>query len=146
MKPIKAYSILTIITIAIGALAYASYSTGYKKSKQDLGSLLMTMNIDSNIVTTGLYEELPNNLRRTMHFFIEDTPTIVNDVKIFAEVKYVTIGDEVISIENGEIWNFIKREKVFQRKFDPDGFNENEDKIKKVPDSPFAYLEKSNIK
>ena len=71
----------------------------------------MTMSIDSSFVTAGLYEELPDNLRKTMHFYIEDTPTVINDVKLFAEVKYVTIGGEVVNVENGKLWNLIKKEK-----------------------------------
>ena len=142
MKTKNAYFTVALIIIAIGLLIYASYETGYKKSKNEMGSLLMTMSMDSSFVTAGLYEELPNDLRRTMHFYIEDTPTIVNDVKIYAEVKYMTIGKEVISVKNGKIWDYIKREKVFQRKFNTDKTEKN----KIVPNSPFALLESLQIK
>ena len=133
----KDNNILLIIgvIIGIGILAIASYYAGYEKSKSEMDSLLMTMTLDSNFVTAGLYEELPNNVRRTMQFFLEDTPTVVNGVKLFAEVKYVTIGGEVVDIENGKIWNIIRKDKIFQRKF-----NENNKTVtpEQAPNSPFA--------
>ena len=102
-----------------------------------MDSLLMTMTLDSNFVTAGLYEELPNNVRRTLQFYLEDTPTVVNGVKLFAEVKYVTIGGEIINIDNGYIWKIIRKDKIFQRKFDSQKVDERE---YSVPNSPFANL------
>jgi hypothetical protein len=130
--------VLILIIIGIGVLAYTSYETGYKASHNNMDALLMTMTIDSSIVTAGLYEELPNEVRKTIHFYIQDTPTVVNDVKLFAEVKYVTIGDEVINIEDGKIWNLIKKDRVFQRRFEKD---EDDKKVEKdVPNSSFASI------
>lgn len=138
MKTLKTYLTLTLIVIAVSTLAFLSYQTGYKKSENEMDSLLMTMNIDSNIVVTGLYEELPNNLRKTIHFYIEDTPTIVNDVKIVAQVKYITVGDEEINVNSGDIWKLIKQNKVFQRKFNSD--KEKNESKEQAPNSPFASL------
>lgn len=135
MKKSNAYFLLSLIIIAIIALSVISYQTGFKRSENDMGSLLMTMNIDSNFVTTGLYEELPNDVRKTMAFYIEDTPTVVKDVKIVAEVKYILVGEDEIEVDNGDIWNIIKRENVFQRKFDTDN-----SKPLMVPNSPFASI------
>lgn len=135
MKKINLNIVLVLIIIGIGLLAYSSYLAGYKASENNMDSLLMTMSIDSNFVTTGLYEELPDNIRKTMQFYIEDTPTLVNDVKIYAAVKYATIGNEVIDIKDGKVWNIIKHQRVFQRKF------KNEDKTdnkKDIPKSSFA--------
>jgi hypothetical protein len=130
--------VLVLIIIGIGVLAYASYETGYKASHNNMDALLMTMTIDSSIVTAGLYEELPNEVRKTIHFYIQDTPTVVKDVKLFAEVKYVTIGGEVINIEDGKIWNLIKKDRVFQRRFEKD---EDDKKVEKdVPNSSFASI------
>lgn len=138
MKNANLNIVLVLIIIGIGVLAYASYETGYKASHNNMDALLMTMTIDSSIVTAGLYEELPNEVRKTIHFYIQDTPTVVNDVKLFAEVKYVTIGGEVINIEDGKIWNLIKKDRVFQRRFEKD---EDDKKVEKdVPNSSFASI------
>ena len=131
--------LLFLIVFAVVFLAFASYKTGYKKSKNDLGSLLMTMSIDSSFVTAGLYEELPNHDRKIVQFYVEDTRTDIKDVKLFAEVKYITIGDEVISVDNGTIWKYLNKEKVYQRKFEEKGKEENsKDKKAKVPNSTLA--------
>lgn len=135
MKNLNLNIVLIIIVLGIGILAYVSYKTGYNASKNDMDSLLMTMSIDSNLVTTGLYEELPNNVRKTMHFFIEDTPTVVTNLKLYAQVKYVTINDEVINIEDGKVWDVVKQNRIFRRKFDK---NDKEDKNKKVPNTSFV--------
>ena len=140
MKNANQNIVLILIIIGIGVLAYTSYETGYKASHNNMDALLMTMTIDSSIVTAGLYEELPNEVRKTIHFYIQDTPTVVNDVKLFAEVKYVTIGGEVINIEDGKIWNLIKKDRVFQRRFEKD---EGDKKVEKdVPNSSFASIVK----
>ncbi|MCB0730795.1 MAG: hypothetical protein KDC88_07160 [Ignavibacteriae bacterium] len=136
MKTINLNIVLMLIIISIGILSYTSYLAGFKAAQNNMDALLMTMSIDSNLVTTGLYEELPNNVRKTMHFYIEDTPTVVKDVKLFAEVKYATIGGEVINLNDGTIWNLIKQDRVFQRKFD-----DKKDSAKQkcdVPNSNFA--------
>ncbi|MCB0750373.1 MAG: hypothetical protein KDC52_02745 [Ignavibacteriae bacterium] len=131
--------LLFLIVFAVVFLAFASYETGYKKSKNDLGSLLMTMSIDSSFVTAGLYEELPNHDRKMVQFYVEDTRTDIKDVKLFAEVKYITIGDEVISVDNGTIWKYLNKEKVYQRKFEEKGKEENsKNKKAKVPNSTLA--------
>ncbi|MCB0747589.1 MAG: hypothetical protein KDC90_09000 [Ignavibacteriae bacterium] len=131
--------LLFLIVFAVVFLAFASYETGYKKSKNDLGSLLMTMSIDSSFVTAGLYEELPNHDRKIVQFYVEDTRTDIKDVKLFAEVKYITIGDEVISVDNGTIWKYLNKEKVYQRKFEEKGKEENsKNKKAKVPNSTLA--------
>ena len=137
MKNLNQKALVVLVVLAVIGLAYSSYLAGYKASENKLDSLLMTMSIDSNFVTAGLYEELPDNLRKTMHFYIEDTPTVINDVKLFAEVKYVTIGGEVVNVENGKIWNLIKKEKVFQRRFEDK--KEEATNNENVPDSPFAF-------
>lgn len=137
MKNLNLNVVLVLILLAIGTLAYSSYIAGIKSAENDMDSLLMTMTLDSNFVTAGLYEELPNEVRKTMNFYINDTPTIVNDVKIFAQVRYVTIGGEVLDINDGRIWNIIKREKVFQRQFKD---TEDQKNIENVPDSPYAEL------
>lgn len=85
----SAYIVLFFIVVGIAFLIFASYETGYKKSKNSLGSLLMTMRMDSNFVYSGLYEEMPDNVRKTVQFYSADSPTVVNNVKIFAEVKYI---------------------------------------------------------
>lgn len=138
MKNANLNVVLFLIIVGIGVLAYVSYKTGYKASHNNMDALLMTMTIDSSVVTAGLYEELPNDVRKTIHFYIQDTPTVVNDVKLFAEVKYVTIGGEVINIEDGKIWNLIKKDRVFQRKFEKD---EDDKKVEKdIPNSSFASV------
>ena len=138
---LKPSIVLTLIIICIAVLAYTSYQAGYKASDNNLDALLMTMTIDSNIVTTGLYEELPNNVRKTLSFYIEDTPSYANDIKLFAEVKYVTIGGEVFKLDNGNIWKVLKQERIFQRKFN----NNNEaDSLKLVPNSNFANINSLN--
>ncbi|MBK8944961.1 MAG: hypothetical protein IPM32_06760 [Ignavibacteriae bacterium] len=130
------YFILFLIVVAVSFLAFASYETGYKKSKNNWGSLLMTMRMDSNFVTTGLYEELPGNVRKTVQFYIEDAPTVVKDVKLFAEVKYITVGNEVINVENGMIWNILKNNRVFKRKFeDKNENNKSKSNDEKIPNS-----------
>lgn len=135
MKKLNPNIVLILIIIGIGVLAYSSYLAGYKASENNMDSLLMTMSIDSNFVTTGLYEELPDNIRKTMQFYIEDSPTLINDVKIYADVKYATIGNEVIDIEDGKVWNIIKQHRVFQRKFKSKDKTENKENI---PNSSFA--------
>lgn len=138
MKNANLNVVLFLIIVGLGVLAYVSYKTGYKASHNNMDALLMTMTIDSSVVTAGLYEELPNDVRKTIHFYIQDTPTVVNDVKLFAEVKYVTIGGEVINIEDGKIWNLIKKDRVFQRKFEKD---EDDKKVEKdIPNSSFASV------
>ena len=137
MKNLNLNVVLVLIIIGIGVLAYSSYLAGVKSAENDMDSLLMTMTLDSNFVTAGLYEELPNELRKTMNFYINETQAVVNDVKIFAQVRYVTIGGEVLDISDGRIWKIIKRDKVFQRKFE----NSDEQKnTENVPDSPYAEL------
>ena len=131
---------LVLIIIGIGVLAYVSYKTGYKASHNNMDALLMTMTIDSSLVTAGLYEELPNEVRKTLHFYIQDTPTVVKDVKLFAEVKYATIGGEVINIESGKIWNLIKKDRVFQRRFKKNEDDNNKNVEKEVPNSSFASI------
>jgi len=135
VKKLNLNIILILIIFGIGSLVYVSYQAGYKASKNNMDSLLMTMTIDSNLVTSGLYEELPNKVRKTMQFFIEDTPTVVNNVKLFAEVKYVTIDGEVIDVNDGNIWSLIKQERVFQRKFDK---NNKKEENKNVPNTSFV--------
>ncbi len=83
-----------------------------------MDSLLMTMQFDSNLVTAGLYEELPNNVRKTFNLYLEDTPTKIKNMKIFAEVKYISIDNREIEINHSNIWELIKSERVFQRRFD----------------------------
>jgi hypothetical protein len=129
--------VLILIILGIGVLAYSSYLAGFKASENDMDNLLMTMTLDSNFVTAGLYEELPNEVRKTMNFYIEDTPTAVNDVKLFAQVKYVTIGGEILDINDGRIWNILKRDRIFQRKFEK---NDETKKSDYVPNSPFAEI------
>ena len=134
MKKLNLNIVLSLIVIGILLLTYLSYYAGYQSSKNNLDALLMTMTIDSNLVTTGLYEELPNNVRKTMHFYIEDSPSLTNDVKIFAEVKYVTIGGKKINTDDGKIWNLLKHDRIFQRQF-----KENKDTdTSVVPISPYA--------
>ena len=137
MKTLKYNTTLILIIIGIAVLAYTSYQAGYKAKKNEMDSLLMTMTIDSNFVTAGLYEELPNDVRKTMHFYIEDTPTVVNDVKLYAEVKYATIGGKVVDTDDGRIWKLVKRNRIFERKFEKKDEPKNEDY---VPNSPFAQL------
>lgn len=137
MSKLNSNLVLLLIIFSITILTYVSYQTGYKASKNNLDALLMTMTIDSNIVTSGLYEELPNNVRRTLHFYIEDSPSDLHDIKMFAEVKYVTIGGKVINIENGNIWKILKEERIFQRQFN------NNSENKENPESPFAVNEKN---
>ncbi len=135
------YIVLFLIIIAVFILAYVSYNTGYKQSKNDLGSLLMTMKVDSNSVTTGLYEELPNNIRKTIQFYSNVSNTSEKEVSLFAEVKYIKVGSQVINAENGEIWKFIKNSSVFKRQFKEKNGKEksNSKKEKKnIPDSQFA--------
>lgn len=139
MKKMNANFILILVILAVGVLAYISYEAGYRESKNDMGSLLMTMSIDSNFVTAGIYEELPNNIKKTMQFYIEDSPTIVNDVKLYAEIKYVTIGNEVMNIDNGKLWNIIKRENIFQRQFEEDN------SCKERKDNPNSSLVENRI-
>jgi hypothetical protein len=142
LKKVNLNIVLALIILGIVALSFISYNTGYKRSQNDMDALLMTMTIDSNLVTTGLYEELPNDVRKTMHFFVEDTPTLVNDIKLFAVVKYATIGGEVINIEDGKLWNLIKQDRVFQRKFD----DKSKKVEKEVPNSNFASIKILNRK
>ncbi|MBK7980633.1 MAG: hypothetical protein IPK06_11695 [Ignavibacteriae bacterium] len=135
----SAYIVLFFIVVGIAFLIFASYETGYKKSKNSLGSLLMTMRMDSNFVYSGLYEEMPDNVRKTVQFYSADSPTVVNNVKIFAEVKYIMVGNEVINVDNGAIWNLIKNEKIFKRRFkEKDDDKKSEPKNKKVPNSQLA--------
>lgn len=135
----SAYIVLFFIVVGIAFLIFASYETGYKKSKNSLGSLLMTMRMDSNFVYSGLYEEMPDNVRKTVQFYSADSPTVVNNVKIFAEVKYIMVGNEVINVDNGAIWNLIKNEKIFKRRFkEKDEDKKSEPKNKKVPNSQLA--------
>ena len=140
MKTLNYNVALVLIIIGIAVLAYTSYQAGYKAKKNEMDCLLMTMTIDSNFVTAGLYEELPDKVRKTMHFYIEDTPTVVNDIKLYAEVKYATIGGEVVNTEDGRIWNLVKRERIFERKFEKKNETENGDY---TPNSPFAQLNKT---
>lgn len=139
MKNLNTQFLLALIIIGISVLAYLSYSTGYNISENNLGSLQMMMTIDSNFVTTGIYEELPNNVKKTMQFYIEDTPTKVNDIKIFAQVKYITIGNEIVKVESGEIWNLIKKENTFQRQL-VDTTKTQKVIKKKIPQSSLAQL------
>lgn len=139
LKNINTQFLLAVVIIGIAILSYLSYSTGYKISENSLGSLQMMMTIDSNFVTTGIYEELPNNIKKTMQFYIEDTPTKVNDVKIFAQVKYITIGNEIVNIESGEIWNLIRKENTFQRQF-PDSTKTKRIIKKNIPQSSLAQI------
>lgn len=134
MKKLNLNIVLMLVILGIVILTYLSYYAGYQASKNNMDTLLMTMTIDSNLVTTGLYEELPNKVRKTMHFYIEDTPSLTSDVKIFAEVKYVTIQGERINTEDGKIWSLIKQDRIFQRKFN----NEQNTDTSFVPNSPFA--------
>ncbi|MBI1932616.1 MAG: hypothetical protein HYS24_08770 [Ignavibacteriales bacterium] len=135
----SAYIVLFFIVVGIAFLIFASYETGYKKSKNSLGSLLMTMRMDSNFVYSGLYEEMSDNVRKTVQFYSADSPTLVNNVKIFAEVKYIMVGNEVINVDNGAIWNLIKNEKIFKRRFkEKDDDKKSEPKNKKVPNSQLA--------
>ena len=139
MKTLNYNVALVLIIIGIAVLAYTSYQAGYKAKKNEMDCLLMTMTIDSNFVTAGLYEELPGKVRKTMHFYIEDTPTVVNDIKLYAEVKYATIGGEVVNTDDGRIWNLVKRDRIFERKFEKKNETENGDY---TPNSPFAQLNK----
>lgn len=134
MKKFNLNIVLMLVILGIIILTYLSYYAGYQASKNNMDTLLMTMTIDSNLVTTGLYEELPNKVRKTMHFYIEDTPSLTSDVKIFAEVKYVTIQGERINTDDGKIWSLIKQDRIFQRKFN----NEKNTDTSFVPNSPFA--------
>ena len=135
----SAYIVLFFIVVGIAFLIFASYETGYKKSKNSLGSLLMTMRMDSNFVYSGLYEEMPDNVRKTVQFYSADSPTVVNNVKIFAEVKYIMVGNEVINVDNGAIWNLIKNEKIFKRRFkEKDDDKKSEPKNKKAPNRQLA--------
>ncbi|MEE9431873.1 MAG: hypothetical protein V3V16_12570 [Melioribacteraceae bacterium] len=140
MKQNKQLITFVLSILATIALIYFSYGAGYKNSQKDLGALTMMMNIDSNVVTTGIYESLPNNVKRTMQFSVEGSPTIVSDVKLFAEIKYITVGGEAINVSNGNIWKYIKREAVFQRqlKLNDDG-NTDVEKEKKIKGSNLAF-------
>jgi hypothetical protein len=133
------YIVLFLIVVAVISLALVSYKTGYKQSKNDLGSLLMTMTMDSNSVTSGLYEELPNKVRKTVLFFSEASKTSNKEVKLFAEVKYITVGNEVINVENGEIWNYIRKSDVFKRQFKEKN-DTGKSKTQKVPSSQLAEV------
>ncbi len=128
----KNYSGLVMVLVIIGVfiLSYSSYRLGHDMAENDLGPLMMVMNIDSTFVTTGIFETMPNNVKRTIQFYIEDTPTVVNDVKLFAEVKYATVGGKQVNFEDGKIWDLIKSERIFQRQLNtvPD---KTEKKIKK---------------
>lgn len=134
MKKNNLNIVLVFVIIGIILLTYLSYYAGYQASKNNMDTLLMTMTIDSNLVTTGLYEELPNNVRKTMHFYIEDSPSLTSDVKIFAEVKYVTIEGKTINTDDGKIWNLLKTERIFQRKFN----DTKEADTSFIPTSPYA--------
>ncbi len=70
---------------------------------------------------------MPNNVKRTMQFSLEGSPSIVSDIKLFAEIKYITVGGEEINVTDGNIWNYIKRENIYQRQLN----NNNETKTEK---------------
>ncbi len=127
MKFNKVLITLFVTILATITLIYFSYEAGYKNSKNNFGPLTMMINIDSNLVTTGIYESLPNNVKRTMQFSLEGSPSIVSDVKLFAEIKYITVGGEEINVTDGNIWNYIKRENIYQRQLN----NNNETKTEK---------------
>lgn len=138
MKKINQNIVLTLIVLGIAALSYISYITGHSVAENEMDSLLMVMTLDSNMVTAGLYEELPNNVRKTMSFYMQDTPTKVNDIKMFAQVKYVSIGGKEIKVEPGQIWNIIKKDRIFQRQFKD---NDEKSNTLVVPNSPYAFNE-----
>ena len=68
MKNFNQKALIVLVILAVIGLAYSSYLAGYKASEHNLDSLLMTMSIDSNFVTAGLYEELPDNRRQLGHW------------------------------------------------------------------------------
>ncbi len=127
MKLNKVLITLLVTVLATITLIYLSYEAGYKNSKNNFGPLTMMINIDSNLVTTGIYESLPNNVKRTMQFSLKGSPAIVSDIKLFAEIKYITVGGEEINVTDGNIWNYIKRENIYQRQLN----NNNDTKTKK---------------
>ncbi len=134
----KNYSglVLTLVIVGVFILSYSSYKLGHDMAENDLGPLMMVMNIDSTFVTTGIFETMPNNVKRTIQFYIEDTPTVVNDVKLFAEVKYATVGGKQVSFDEGKIWDLIKSERIFQRQLNTVP-NKSEKKIKKTKKKEF---------
>ena len=137
MKKNNSVLILSLVIIGVFALSYSSYKLGHDMSENDLGPLMMVMNIDSTFVTTGIFETMPNNVKRAIQFYIEDTPTVVKDVKIFAEVKFATVEGKQVNFDNGKIWNLIKSERVFQRQL-PTKQRENEKKSDKNKKKEFT--------
>jgi hypothetical protein len=127
--------------VATIALIFFSYKAGYNSSQNEFGDLTMMINIDNNLVTTGIYESLPNNVKKAMQFSITGSPTIVNDIKLFAEVKYMTIGGEVINISNGKFWSYLKNESIYQRQLKKNGKNSEKENKKQIKGSNLALIE-----
>ncbi len=149
MKKNNSSLILVLVIIGVFALSYSSYRLGHDMSENDLGPLMMVMNIDSTFVTTGIFETMPNNVKRTIQFYIEDTPTVVNDVKLFAEVKFATVDGKQVNFENGKIWDLIKKERIFQRQLQtvPTDREKSNKKVKEkesVPEGSVAQAYKTN--
>ena len=129
MKKNNSGLILVLVIVGVFALSYSSYKLGHDMAENDLGPLMMVMNIDSTFVTTGIFETMPNNVKRAIQFYIEDTPTVVKDVKLFAEVKFATVEGKQVNFDNGKIWNLIKQERIFQRQLQTTP-TENKNKLK----------------
>ncbi len=141
MKKNNSLVILVLIVIAVFFLSYSSYNLGKDVSDNNLGPLMMVMNIDSNFVTTGIYETLPNNIKKTIQFYIADTPTVVKDVKLYAEVKYATVAGKQVNFSKGKIWNLIKQERIFQRKLNTEPKkNKNQKEKENIPQSGVAVI------
>lgn len=131
MKFNKVLITLFVTVLATLTLIYFSYEAGYKRSQNNFGPLTMMINIDSNFVTTGIYESLPNNVKKTMQFSLKGSPAIVSDVKLFAEIKYISVGGEEINVNDGNIWNYIKRENIYQRQLNNNNDSKDEKESKK---------------
>jgi len=108
--------LLALIIVGIFVLSFATYRFGYNTRDYKYLDHNMMIILDSNYVTAGIYDFLPNEQNKAIQYTMMSNTGTSQNIKVIAEIKAFKIGDKVYDMNETDLWKFIKRDKVFYNK------------------------------
>ena len=112
-KNINPKILLALIIIGIFVLSFATYRFGYNTRDYKYLDHNMMIILDSNYVTAGIYDFLPNDKHKALQYTMLSNSGTSQNIKVIAEIKAFKIGDKVYDINETDLWKFIDKKKVF---------------------------------
>ncbi|GBD89498.1 hypothetical protein BMS3Abin04_00204 [bacterium BMS3Abin04] len=112
-KNINPKVLLALIIVGIFVLSFATYRFGYNTRDYKYLDHNMMMILDSNYVTAGIYDFLPNEKQKALQYTMLSNTGTSQNIKVIAEIKAFKIGDKVYDMNETDLWKFINKKKVF---------------------------------